>query len=280
MLRKEMARKDAQILEWEQKAKTISKEEEASLRRRVHDFERNERKMIYEIAALNERLTAVLAEGQARDAQSRDLERQLGESRLEKERLENRLKELLAQAAVKESRPVPAQSSPPRKANGRRLGVFVDMRSLGQASRRLQQKIDFKKLLDFIVLDRYLVKAVAYVMANPEMDNSRFGNMLEQRGFQVRSRNLVRLPDGSYQGNWGAGMATDIIQQAEKMNLDIVHLVSGDADFVDLIKFLKAKGVRAEASGFEINSAAEFIQAADEFVVLDTQVLRDPLLKS
>ena len=51
-LRKESARKDDLIRAQEQKLKTISREEEESLRRRVHDLERQERKTRHEIAEL------------------------------------------------------------------------------------------------------------------------------------------------------------------------------------------------------------------------------------
>jgi uncharacterized LabA/DUF88 family protein len=119
------------------------------------------------------------------------------------------------------------------KEKGRRLGVFVDTRSLRQASRLLQRKIDFQRLLEFVVLDRHLVKSVAYVIGPPEVDHSSFVNMLEQNGFQARLKNFVRFSDGSSQGGWGAGIATDMIILSQKMSLDIIHLVSGDGDFVD-----------------------------------------------
>lgn len=276
-LRKEMALKDSLIRELEEKSKTVSKQEEKLLRRRIHDFERNERKLNYDITELNEKFASAQSDIQLKEARCQNLQQELQQVRRDKERLEGELKRLSVQTATRDVQATPvAKPVPTRKANDRRLGIFVDMRSLWQASKRLQRKIDFQKLLDFIVLDRHLVKSVAYVMASPEIDHSRFLNMLEQKGFQVRSRYFIRFPDGSTQGNWGAGIATDVIHLSEKMNLDIVHLVSGDADFIDLLRFLRAKGIRTEASGFQINSAVELTQAIDEFVPLGNEIFRDP----
>ena len=155
------------------------------------------------------------------------------------------------------------------------MGVFVDTRSLWLTAKSLQQKIDFQKLLEFIVLNQHLVKSVAYVMTVPGIDQSRFLTTLERIGFQTRCRDLIRLPDGSLHGGWGAGIALDVIHHARKIDLDIVHLVSGDGDFTDLIKFLKTQGIRTEVSGFEIGTDVELKQAADEFVPLGTEIFRD-----
>ncbi|MBI5150795.1 MAG: NYN domain-containing protein [Candidatus Omnitrophica bacterium] len=275
-LRKESARKEDLIRAQEQKFKTISREEEESLRRRVHDLERQERKLRHEIAGLEEKSAALAAAVTAGDSLCRRLQDELQQSRLDQERLESEIKHLAKQPAGKDAAAAPeVKTAPPRKDKGRRLGVFVDMRSMGQACRQLRRKIDFQKLLDLVVLDRYLVKSAVYVMTAPGTDHSRFLNMLERNGFQVRSRNFTILPDGSTRGGWNAGIAVEMIHLAEKMNLDIVHLVSGDGDFVELFKFLKAKGIRTEASGFEINSAEELRKTADEFVLLDADVLKD-----
>ena len=275
-LRKESARKEDLIREQEQKFKTISREEEESLRRRVHDLERQERKMRHEIAELGEKSAALQADIAARDHLCRNLRDELQQARLDKERLESEIKRLAKQPAQDTGAAAPeAKTAPARKDKGRRMGVFIDTRSLWLAAKSLQQKIDFQKLLEFIVLDQHLVKSVAYVMTVPGTDQSRFLTTLERIGFQTRCRDFIRLPDGSLHGGWGAGIALDVIHQARKIDLDIVHLVGGDGGFTDLIKFLKAQGIRTEVSGFEISTDTELRQAADEFVPLGAEIFRD-----
>lgn len=283
-LRKEAARKDTLIREFEHKVKTISQGEEELLRRRIHGLERNERKLQHEIAELNDKLASARFEVQTGDGRYRELQKTFQEERVKKERLEQDIKRLAlnarpldGQTAVRDQAgPAPAGKTfflP--KDKGRRLGVFVDTRHLWQASRFLQQKIDYQKLLDFIVLDRHLVKAVAYVMTAPDIDSGGFLAMLEKNGFHARFRPFVRWPDGSIHGGWGAGIAADVISFSEKLSPDIIHLVSGNADFTDLLKLLKARGLRTEVSGFRIDTVPEIERAADESISFGAEIFRD-----
>jgi uncharacterized LabA/DUF88 family protein len=278
--RKEVSSKDARLHELEQKLKTISKDNEELLRRRVHALEREARIIAHDLSDLNEQLASSRASLAAKDAMCRELQRELQASCLEKENLADQLRRLETKAAASDNRlsaaTAPEKSAPAFKQKGRRLGIFVDTRNVAQACRLLQQKMDYRKLLDFILLDRHLVKAVAYVLLNPDTDRRPFLNVLEQNGFQVRTRDLIRFTDGSIQGNWGAGMAADVIHVTEKMSLDVVHLVGGDGDFVDLVRFLKVKGIHTEVSGFPVNSSQDLIQAAGEFVPLGSEILRVP----
>jgi uncharacterized LabA/DUF88 family protein len=276
-LRKEAARQDALIRDLDQKAKTVSAGEEDLLRRRVHDFERNERKWQHEIAELNGKLSAAGLDARAADGRMRELEKAFQEERLKKECLEQDLKRIALQEEVRaHALPPPAaqKTFAPPKDKGRRLGVFVDTRYLRQASKFLQQKIDYQKLLEFIVLDRHLVKAVAYVMTAPDIDPCGFSAMLEKNGFHARCRFFVRWPDGSVHGSWGAGIAADVISLSEKLNLDIVHLVGGSEDVADLLKLLKAKGLQTEVSGFKIDTAPDLDPAADDFISFSSEIFK------
>jgi uncharacterized LabA/DUF88 family protein/predicted nucleic acid-binding Zn-ribbon protein len=299
-LRKEAARKDVIIRDLEHKAGAVSAGEGDLLRRRIHDLERNERKLQHEIgdsarqiedyaqqiAELNGKLSAARIEGQTADGRLRELQKAFQEEHLKKECLERDLRRIALQEEVRaHALPPPAAEkafSPPRD-KGRRLGVFIDTRYLWQASRLLHQKIDYQKLLEFLVLDRHLVKAVAYVMTAPDIDSGGstsptaggFPAMLERNGFHVRCRPFVRWPDGSLYGSWGAGIAADMISSLEKLNLDIVHLVSGSGDFTDLLKLIRARGLRAEVSGFKMDTAADPDPSADGFISLGAEIFRD-----
>jgi uncharacterized LabA/DUF88 family protein len=64
------------------------------------------------------------------------------------------------------------------------------------------------------------------------------------------------------------GIAIDAIAMAENGKIDVVVLMSGDGDFVDLINFLKAKGIKVEVISFRAITAKELIQAANEYIDL------------
>ena len=61
----------------------------------------------------------------------------------------------------------------------------------------------------------------------------------------------------------------DMIELAPK--LDTVVLVSGDGDYVDLVRHLKhALGVRVEVIAFVISSSSKLREAADSILDLDS----------
>ncbi len=68
-------------------------------------------------------------------------------------------------------------------------------------------------------------------------------------------------------GNWDLGIAVDMIEQAEKM--DIVALVSGDGDFAPVVRMLQRMGKKVEVYSFENTISSELREAADMCKLLD-----------
>jgi hypothetical protein len=131
-----------------------------------------------------------------------------------------------------------------------RVGVFVDVQNMFYAAKHLyNSKLNFARLLDYISRDRPLVRAIAYVVQTPEIDQSNFLAMLRSNSYEIRSKDLKQRPmvRPRATGTWvGFGCAGD------GDRLDVVAIVSGDGDFVDLVNFLKARGVRVEVYSFRI----------------------------
>ena len=251
-----------------------------SLRQELHHFERENRKQEHEINRLAERLNLLQAEAEAGKIQrlklARDLEGAL-QAKLQLERelamRQERESRLIADAQ-KDSAATQPQPVILPKSKGRRLGIFVDMQNILIASRRYLRKIDFQKLLDFLVLDRHLVKALAYVVEDPAWEQQAFFEMLQRKGFEVRTRTLIRRADGSAKGNWDTGIVVDAVHWVDQKDLDIVLVVSGDGDFIELFKFLRTKGVRVEAAGFPFNTAQNLPGSVDEFFSLGEDILK------
>ena len=102
------------------------------------------------------------------------------------------------------------------------------------AARQLYgSKVSYSRLLDYIARDRALVRAIAYVVQTPEIDQSNFLAMLRSNGYEIRSKDLKMRPDGSFKGDWDMGLALDALAMCER--LDVVAIVSGDGDFVELV---------------------------------------------
>ncbi len=163
-----------------------------------------------------------------------------------------------------------AQSS--SRISEQRVGVFVDVQNMFYSAKALHQsKIDYSKLLEEIVGNRKLVRALAYVVQKSEVDQSSFTEALERLGYEIKSKDLRLRPDGTAKGDWDMGIAIDTIAIAPK--LDTVVLVSGDGDFVPLVEMLKAHGCRVEVISFRKSTAAELVIAATKYTAIEESML-------
>ena len=153
-----------------------------------------------------------------------------------------------------------------------RVALFVDVQNMFySAKHQYDAKLNFQKLLEAACRGRALVRAIAYVVQSPEVDQSKFLTMLKQTGYEVKSKELRVRPDGSCKGDWDMGLAIDAISMADKM--DAVVLVSGDGDFVALVDLLKARGVKVEVFGFPHSTAEELRSAATEYYEIGPELL-------
>jgi len=153
-----------------------------------------------------------------------------------------------------------------------RIGVFVDVQNMFYtAKHKYQRKIDFKKLIEAISRKRQIVRAMAYIIEAPEINQSQFKHVLAELGFELRIKDLRVRADGTAKGDWDMGIAIDTINLREK--LDVVALVSGDGDFTDLVYMLKANGLRVEVYSFPSNTADDLKRAATFYHPLGEEVL-------
>lgn len=153
-----------------------------------------------------------------------------------------------------------------------RVGIFVDVQNLFYSAKyQHHQKVDFAKLMEICLNGRQLVRAIAYIVQTPDIDQSNFINVLSSIGFELKSKELRKRPDGTAKGDWDMGIAIDTIAMVDR--LDVTVLVSGDGDFVDLIHMLKSRGSIAEVVSFPSNTAEDLKIAATYYLPLDKNVL-------
>jgi len=134
-----------------------------------------------------------------------------------------------------------------------------------------QSKIDYSKLLDEIVHGRELVRAIAYVVQKPDVDQSSFLEALRRSGYEVKQKELTIREDGSTKGDWKMEIALDAITMEPK--LDCAVLVSGDGDFVPLVQALNARACRTEVVSFEQCTSNELMRDCHQFISIEPQVL-------
>lgn len=148
-----------------------------------------------------------------------------------------------------------------------RVGVFVDVQNMYYSARHIAgKKANFGKILDEAVAGRKLVRALAYVIKADISDESNFFEALVAQGYEVRTKDLQIFSDGMRKGDWDVGIAVDMIRMAPK--LDVAVLVSGDGDYAELLKYMKALGCKTEVMAF-LESSSQFLRdVADDFINL------------
>jgi uncharacterized LabA/DUF88 family protein len=151
-----------------------------------------------------------------------------------------------------------------------RVGVFVDVQNLYYSARNVyKSKVDFRAILKEAIKGRNLIRAIAYVIRADVKDEENFFDALKNLGYEVKEKDLQVFYGGAKKGDWDIGIAMDLIELAPK--LDTVILVSGDGDFVPLVRHLKhALGCYVEVMAFGKSSSQKLIEEADNYLDLDT----------
>lgn len=151
-----------------------------------------------------------------------------------------------------------------------RVGVFIDIQNLYHSAKNLYgARVNFAELIKRLIRDRKQVRTLAYVVrSDPSTGEEAFFDALEKSGIELRSKDIQVFSSGAKKADWDVGMAVDAIRMANMF--DIIILVSGDGDFVPLVKYLQwglGKGVEVAAFGKTTNAALR--EAADTFIDLD-----------
>ncbi|WP_457679536.1 LabA-like NYN domain-containing protein [Thermovibrio sp.] len=153
------------------------------------------------------------------------------------------------------------------------VGVFVDMQNIYYGAKNaLKRKVDFEKLLEIAVRGRRLYRAIAYLVDLERVNQEGFIHVLRSIGYEIKLKEPKKFYNWDkveYKADWDMGIAIDAIAMAENGKVDVVVLMSGDGDFVDLINFLKVKGIKVEVISFKSITAKEIVSSANEYIDLE-----------
>lgn len=149
-----------------------------------------------------------------------------------------------------------------------RVGILVDIQNLYYSARVLhKKKVNFGQVLKAAVGDRKLIRAVAYGIKTLEGQEEKFFEALEKSGFEVKTKDLQIFPGGAKKGDWDVGIAVDAIKMSK--SLDAIVLVSGDGDYVPLVKYIQSTtGCRVEGAAFLESTSAKLVEELDDFLNL------------
>ncbi len=157
---------------------------------------------------------------------------------------------------------------PARREEFDRVSIFFDMSNLYFAAKDMGIRIDYARLLEFLVGDRRLQRAYAYLGVAQDDENSHsFITWLSRNGFRVRTKMLRRYEDGTTKANLDMELAIDLLTQAP--HLDVAIIVSGDGDFVSLVDAAQRAGLRVEVAATPRQTSTDLIDVADRFIDLE-----------
>ncbi len=149
-----------------------------------------------------------------------------------------------------------------------RIGVLVDVQNMYYSAKSIHnKKTDFREILKVAGFGRKIVRAIAYGITTKEGTEEKFIESLRKANYEIKTKELQIFKDGSKKGDWDVGITIDAIKLAN--NLDVIVLVSGDGDYIPLVKYLQYnQGVQVEIMAFEESCSQNLIEEADEFINL------------
>ncbi len=155
-----------------------------------------------------------------------------------------------------------------KKHKDQRVGVLVDISNMYHSAKNLYHKrVNYKEVLKDAVEGRQLIRAIAYVVKTESEDELSFFEALDQLGFEVRMKELQVFSGGSKKADWDVGITVDAIRLASK--LDVVVLVTGDGDYLPLVKYLhNTSGCLVEVIAFRQTASTKLLEEADDFINL------------
>ncbi len=154
------------------------------------------------------------------------------------------------------------------KQKEQRVGVFIDAQNIYHSAKNLyHSKVNFGDIVKDAVGNRYLIRALAYVISTEGGDEKAFFDALTKMGIETKTKDLQIFSSGAKKADWDVGLAIDAVRLVPK--LDTVILVTGDGDYVPLVEYLQNQGCQVEVVSFGKSTSAKLIEAADDFFDLD-----------
>lgn len=151
-----------------------------------------------------------------------------------------------------------------------RVGVLVDVQNLFYSARSIMNaKVEYNKLLAGLVGDRTLVRAIAYVVHRPDIDQTPFYDALVRMGYELRIKEAKNRTNSEgnvipVKGSYEVMFTLDAMNLANKV--DTIIIVSGDGNYLPLVAHIKDRGCRVEIASFEGSTNGELLKVADRFI--------------
>jgi uncharacterized LabA/DUF88 family protein len=154
-----------------------------------------------------------------------------------------------------------------------KIAIFVDVQNIYYTTRQAYgRQFNYRQFWQEIEQQGDIVLANAYAIARDDDQQHKFQKALKHIGFNIKLKPYIQRSDGSAKGDWDVGIAIDVLDAAQ--DVDIIILLSGDGDF-DLL-MLKASGTYScdtHVYGVPQLTATSLINAASHYHRIDEAYL-------
>ena len=121
-----------------------------------------------------------------------------------------------------------------------KVSIYVDVQNIYYTTKQIHNcHFDYNAFWRKVILNRKVVKAVAYAIESKDEKQRQFQNILRGIGFEVKLKPFIQRQDNSAKGDWDVGITIDILESL--LALDRVFLLSGDGDFDRLVRTVQTK---------------------------------------
>lgn len=152
---------------------------------------------------------------------------------------------------------------------GHTVGIIIDYANLCCGVGGVY--VDLGKLIDFLRGDEVVTQKNIYLHNNvPE----KFIEYLEYNHYRVVKKEKKRLSNGTNKCNFDVEIAMDVMEMIADGTLpDILVLVSGDSDFVGLVRRVQQEGTSVVVVAAFQFLATELKEMANGYIYIDDNLL-------
>jgi len=157
--------------------------------------------------------------------------------------------------------------------------IFIDHANLFYNIESLQIRIDYKKFKEILTRSDHLVGAFMY-MGIPEQvfpKKQRFLKYLSSQGYVIQARPIKVIAEGKkMQKGLDIFIYRDIVELADEDIYDKAILVSGDSDFIEIVRKLRELEKAIEIWSFKRSLSHELLtEVGNENVYFINEILGD-----
>ncbi len=157
---------------------------------------------------------------------------------------------------------------------GFRVGVFLDSSNIHASVKNAfkGREPDHAQILKVALADNRLARAIAYCVRMGK-GFEHWKEALRRYGFEFRTKELQKYRDGASKGDVDMELAMDVWRNISVV--DMIVLVSGDGDFVELVKRCQECGKIVRVISVPGTTHHLLEAAADEYVSLGLEMTRE-----